>query len=231
MALPVATTYHRWMGWHAPALRRLVVAGAAGAAVGLGLAVAVPWQLALLGAWNAVAVVFLATVLPIVLGADASATRRLAVREDVNRDEARLLLLAASGVSLAAVGFALGLAERQHGADRVVLVAAAALTVVVSWTVVNTIFTLRYAHLYYRGAAPTADTGADPVDFGGGPGPPDYRDFAYLAFTVGMTYQVSDTNLRDRRIRRAVLVHGLISYLFGVFIVAAGVNVVAGLLG
>jgi uncharacterized membrane protein len=230
MALPVPTAYHRWMGWHAPALRRLVVAAVCGVAVGLVLAGFAPWQVALLGGWNGIAVVFLATVVPIVLGADGASTRHLAVREDVNRDAARLLLLAASGVSLAAVGFALGLAEREHGAERLLLVTMAALTVVVSWTVVNTIFTLRYAHLYYGGPAT-----AGGVDFGdpgsGEPSPPDYRDFAYLAFTIGMTYQVSDTTLRDRRIRRTVLVHGLVSYVFGVFIVSAGVNVVAGLLG
>lgn len=88
----------------------------------------------------------------------------------------------------------------------------------------NTLFTLRYAHLYYR-------LPADGIDFGDTSNePPDFRDFAYLAFTIGMTYQVSDTVLRSRRVRRTVLVHALISYVFGVVIVAAGVNTVAGLL-
>ena len=64
-----------------------------------------------------------------------------------------------------------------------------------------------------------------------GAGKVDWRDFAYLAFTIGMTYQVSDTTLRDRGIRRTVLGHAFISYVFGVVIVAAGVNVVAGLFG
>jgi uncharacterized membrane protein len=83
--------------------------------------------------------------------------------------------------------------------------------------------TLRYAHLYYIEPA-------DGVDFGGAvAGPPDYRDFAYLAFTIGMTYQVSDTSLRSRRIRHDVLVQALFSYIYGVAIVAAGVNIVAGL--
>jgi uncharacterized membrane protein len=223
MALPSATVYHQMLGWHAPAVRRLAVAAAVGAATGLVLAAFVPWQMGLLGGWNTTAVIFLATVVPIIVGADGAATQRLAVREDVNRDVARLLLLAASAVSLAAVGLALGLAEQEGGAERLVLVTMAALTVVVSWTVVNTVFTLRYAHLYY--GAPSAG-----VDFGdAGAGPPDYRDFAYLAFTIGMTYQVSDTTLRDRRLRRTVLVHGLVSYVFGVFIVSAGVSVVAGL--
>jgi uncharacterized membrane protein len=133
--------------------------------------------------------------------------------------------LAASGASLVAVGFALGLARHESGAERALLVTMAAVTVVVSWTVVNTVFTLRYAHLYYRGAADSIDFGGDTTR------PPDYRDFAYLAFTIGMTYQVSDTMLRDRGIRRTVLFHAILSYVFGVVIVSAGVNVVAGLLG
>ena len=59
--------------------------------------------------------------------------------------------------------------------------------------------------------------------------PPSYRDFAYVAFTIGMTYQVSDTTLRDRRFRRAVLNHALLSYVFGVVIVATSINLIAGL--
>ena len=103
-------------------------------------------------------------------------------------------------------------------------IAAALLTVVLSWGAVNTMFTLRYADLYYRGSSA--------VDFGyrDSDERPDYRDFAYLAFTIGMCYQVSDTTLRDRGIRRTVLVHALVSYVFGVVIIAAGINLVAGLL-
>jgi uncharacterized membrane protein len=218
------TMYHRWLGWHAPALRRLLIAAVVGLVTGLSLAIALPWRLAVLGGWNGTALTFLLSVAPVILGADGPRTQSLAVREDVNRDVARLLLLAASGASLVAVGFALGMARHETGADRALLVTMAAFTLVISWTVVNTVFTLRYAHLYYMGAT-------DGIDFEGDTTPPDYRDFAYLAFTIGMTYQVSDTTLRDRGIRRTVLGHAFISYVFGVVIVAAGVNVVAGLFG
>ena len=91
---------------------------------------------------------------------------------------------------------------------------------VASWLAINLDFTLRYAHLYY----------SDPVggvDFGG-TSEPDYRDFAYLAFTIGMTYQVSDTDLLTCRFRRVLLLHALLSYLFGVVIIAAVINVSAG---
>src|SRR5262245_42770593 len=105
MSVPAPTVYHRWLGWHAPALRRLLIAAAAGLATGLALAAFVPWRLAVLGAWNATALTFLASVAPIIVGADGPGTQRIAAREDMNRDVARLLLLAASGASLAAVAF------------------------------------------------------------------------------------------------------------------------------
>jgi uncharacterized membrane protein len=229
MVAPAPTVYHRLLGWHAPALRRLVTAAAVGLVVGGALATAVNWQVAVLGGWDATALTFLVAIWAMIVHADGPRTRHLATREDINRDSARLLLLVASAASLVAVSIALGQARQETGTEQVSLVSIATLTVVVSWTVVNTVFTLRYADFYYR----FTDLG---IDFGESAGSssteqPDYRDFAYLAFTIGMTYQVSDTTLRDRRIRRTVLLHALLSYLFGVVIVATGVNAIAGLAG
>jgi len=84
-----------------------------------------------------------------------------------------------------------------------------------SWTMINTLYTLRYAHLCFASTA-------EGIAFGDSARQerPDYRDFAYIAFTIGMTYQVSDTTVRDRQIRRTVLPHAILSYLFGVLIVA-----------
>jgi uncharacterized membrane protein len=97
-------------------------------------------------------------------------------------------------------------------------------TVVLSWAVINTLFTLRYAHLHF--ASPAA--GIDFEDVARAD-QPDYRDFAYVAFTIGMCYQVSDTTVRNPRIRRTVLSHALLSYVFGVVIVAGSVSLIAGL--
>jgi uncharacterized membrane protein len=87
---------------------------------------------------------------------------------------------------------------------------------------VNTVFVLRYAHLYYGvGAVGGLDVpGAEA---------PDYRDFAYLSFTVGMTFQVSDTALTDRTMRMTVLRHALLSYVFSIATIAFTINVIAGL--
>jgi uncharacterized membrane protein len=100
----------------------------------------------------------------------------------------------------------------------------ATLTVVLSWTVVNTVFTLRYADAYF-----SSPPGGIAFGDAAGQEQPSYRDFAYVAFTIGMTYQVSDTTLRDRKMRRSVLFHALLSYVFGVVIVAGSVNLIAGL--
>jgi uncharacterized membrane protein len=225
MAVPAETAYHHWMGWHASARRRLSSAVAGGLVVALLLSPFVSWELATLSGWDGAALVFLGTVWMTIASADAPRTRMLATREDLTADASRLLLLAASLASLVAVGLAVILARRQTGWEQVILLAIATLTVVLSWTVVNTVFTLRYADLYYSSARPSLDFG-DPD----GDGKAEYRDFAYLAFTIGMTYQVSDTTLRSRRLRRTVLTHALISYLFGVIIVAGAINLVAGLL-
>jgi uncharacterized membrane protein len=88
----------------------------------------------------------------------------------------------------------------------------------------NTVYTLRYADGHYRFKAGGIVFGAED-----GQERPSYRDFAYVAFTIGMTYQVSDTTLRDPRIRGTVLTHAILSYLFGVVIVAGTVNLVSGL--
>jgi uncharacterized membrane protein len=98
------------------------------------------------------------------------------------------------------------------------------LTVVLSWTVVNTIFTLRYAHLQYRSAV-----GGISFDHTAAREQPSYRDFVYVAFTIGMTYQVSDSEVHDPRIRSTVISHALLSYMFGVVIVAGAINIIAGL--
>jgi uncharacterized membrane protein len=105
------------------------------------------------------------------------------------------------------------------------LIGVAVLTVVLSWTVVNTVYTLRYADLHFS----SREAG---IAFGDSAGQqrPTYRDFAYVAFTIGMCYQVSDTTVRDRRIRGTVLSHAFLSYVFGVVIVAGSVNLIAGLL-
>jgi uncharacterized membrane protein len=118
----------------------------------------------------------------------------------------------------------LDLAGRQSGALRVLLIGVAVLTVVLSWTVINTVYTLRYADQHFRSTPGGIEFATE-----GGQQHPSYRDFAYVAFTIGMCYQVSDTTMRDAQLRRIVLTHAILAYVFGVVIVAGSVNLISGL--
>jgi len=224
-ASPPPTRYHRWLGWYAPAMRRAALVSCIGLLVVVALVWFIPWGMAVVTGWDAAALAFLASIWPIVLRADATHTAQLAMGEDENRGTAAVLLLGASVASLLGVVLTLDLAGRESGPLRVLLISFAVLTVLVSWTVVNTVYTLRYADLHYRSREAGIGFG-DPAD----QEPPAYRDFAYVAFTIGMCYQVSDTTVRDRRIRSTVLSHAFLPYVFGVVIVAGSVNLIAGLL-
>lgn len=180
-----------------------------------------PWVLQVLLAWDAAALVFLVPALWLVVSADAAETRQFATRADPARASARLLLLAASSMSLVGVGR--GLAEAGHlgGSLEVVLTVGSLLAVALSWNTLHMVYTLHYAHLYYRDSQ-------GGVDFNQGRDP-SYREFLSLAFTVGMTYQVSDTPVTDTGLRFEITKHALLAFLFGTVIVAFSINMVAGL--
>jgi uncharacterized membrane protein len=200
---------------------RVLVAFAVGACAGIALLLAGQGRLAPLVTWDVAASVFLIWIWAKVWPMGREETAAHACREDPGRLVADSLLLTASVVSLAAVGVVLIKAGDSSGSTRDLLIALGVVSVVIGWLVVHTVYTLRYADLYYDGTPGGVDFNED--------GPPVYVDFAYLAFTIGMTFQVSDTDLQSRAIRRAALRHALLSYLFGVVIIATTINLVAGL--
>jgi uncharacterized membrane protein len=181
---------------------------------------ATPWQGAALIGWNVAATVFNAWILFTVAGMDAEATARHAAIEDPSQRPADLTLILASVTSLVGVGLSLLKASDTEGLEKAVIVAIASASVILSWATVHNVFTLRYARLYYAAGGG--------IDFNGDRAP-TYTDFAYLAFTIGMTYQVSDTSIASKAIRRTALRHAYMSYLFGTVVVAMTINVVAGL--
>lgn len=203
--------------------RRVLGSALVGIVAGAVSAPFVPWQLSLLVGWDAVALTVVMRVWLRVARFTPQETSDLATSEDNSRTWADLLLVSSSVASLA--GAAAGILEARHSDPtlKVLLTGASVLTVALSWAVVHTVFALRYAHEYY-----TPPVGG--IDFKSGDYQPDYRDFAYIAFTVGMTFQVSDTDIGSRVIRRTVLRHALLSYLFGAVILALVVNVIATLL-
>ena len=199
---------------------QLAVMGAGGLAVAVAVAVLGWPTLAPLIGWDVAGVIYLAWVWRAIWRLDAAATARLAVREDPGRALADALLLAASAASLLAVFVVLATAAARHRAAADVRVFMVLISVLVSWAVVHTIYTTRYARLYYTG--PDGGINFHQAE------PPRYSDFAYTAFTIGMTFQVSDTDLGDAELRANVLRHSLLSYFFGVVIIAGTINLIAG---
>ncbi|MFZ0178830.1 MAG: DUF1345 domain-containing protein [Candidatus Dormiibacterota bacterium] len=195
-----------------------VALGAAGFAVALPLS---EWQVALLAGWDVTSAAFIGLVGLGIRGKDGSATKRAALIEDDSRAASDAILVGANLASLVSVAFALIAASSTHGIVKSGITALVVLSVVLSWAAVHVVFTLRYARLYY------AQDGG--IDFHSGVAP-DFKDFLYVALTIGMTFQVSDTDLNAKVIRMAALRHALLSYLFGVVVVSTTINVIATLL-
>ena len=181
------------------------------------------WRYAVSIGWDAAAIIFCGWTWLAVWPLSAEQTAARATREDPSRAIRDVIVLTAAAGSLGALGLVLVYAHELKGLASAMLALLAVVSVAVSWFSVHTIFALRYATLYYL--EPVGGINFNQSER------PDYRDFAYVALTLGMTYQVSDTNLGSSDIRSAALRHALLSYLFGSVILAAAVNLVAGLRG
>jgi uncharacterized membrane protein len=204
---------------------RRAAVGSAAAVAGLAIALGAraPWSVDVLAAWDAAALAFLALVWPTIAMADQAVTARVAAAEDDSRRDSEAVLIGACVASLLAILFTLSAAGHSGHTERVGLTLLAVASVALSWACVHTIYTLRYARLYYVEPVGGIDFPDDAA--------PAYLDLAYVAFTIGMTFQVSDTNLSKKRVRRAAIHHALLSYLFGAVILAIGLNAIASIIG
>jgi len=183
---------------------------------------AMPVVASILLGWDVAVVIYLAWTGASVWKLDPGQTAQLAKREDPSTPVAELVVLGAGTAMLAAVGFALVKAGQATGGLKAYLVTIGLLSVVLSWAVVHTVFGLRYARAYY--SEPVGGIEFNEAE------PPNYIDFAYYSFTVGMTFQVADTNITAKAVRRTTLHHALLSYLFGAVLLGIVINVVATLL-
>jgi uncharacterized membrane protein len=195
----------------------LVVGITAGLLTGL----AGDWTLAGTIGWVAAAMLYVSSVWLSIARLDATATAEHATSEDPTRSVIDVLLILASLASLGSLLSVLLQARDADGQVQIMLAGLAVISVALSWLLVHTLFTLRYASLFYGGR----DGG---IDFNQSEAP-RYADFAYLAFTVGMTFQVSDTTVTSPMVRATVLRHALMSFLFGSIILATLINLIAGL--
>ncbi|QDZ16679.1 DUF1345 domain-containing protein [Humibacter ginsenosidimutans] len=195
----------------------LVVGIIAGTTIGL----TGSWWYAAVGGWAAACAVYIAWVWIVIGRFDGETTKLHATREDPGRAMSELLIVLIAIASLLAVAVLLVHTSRTHGVAQAAGAGAAVLSVALSWTLLHTLYTLRYARIYYSDPIGGIDFNDDED--------PRYVDFAYLSFDLGMTYQVSDTNIRTSQLRSVILRHTLLSYVFGTVVLASTINLVAGL--
>jgi uncharacterized membrane protein len=180
-------------------------------------------------AWNAFAFTLLVLAWIVIYTKDPYEARRDARLQDSSATFLFTLVITAATVSLLAVGFLLGSAKNLSSAELASHIGLSVSAIFLSWTLVHTIFALRYAHFYFWDAR---DVERHMVAGGlifPGKEIPSFLDFAYFSFVIGMTCQVSDVQIAASQMRRLALVHGLISFAFNTAILAMFVNIIAGL--
>ncbi|HEX5318065.1 MAG TPA: DUF1345 domain-containing protein [Stellaceae bacterium] len=206
---------------------RLLISAAAGIAAA---AAAASWFNAtgrIVIGWDLGATVYLGLFLQMAATATPAKMRRRAAQEDPARWVFLALMAAAAFVSMFAIFGLIHSGKAAEGLVSIAYTAAGAVTILLSWLFVHTVFAVHYAHDFVTDLAAHRTPG---VIFPGAKQSPDYRDFLYFSFVVGMTCQVSDVQVATRYWRRLVLIHGVLSFFFNTFVLALSINLVAGLL-
>jgi uncharacterized membrane protein len=202
--------------------RRALISLSAGLILGVVVGFVATFRLLPLVSWTVTVAVLLAWVWSKSWPQDSEGTKRLAEQE-MRSWSTDVSLLAACVASLAVVVVALVQSSGQQDATAVASVLLSVLSVALSWTLVNSVYAFKYARLYYLD-----EPDAGGIDFKQDEAP-TYSDFAYLAFTVGMSFAVSETEPTATRIRRVALGHALLSYAFGTGVLAVAINLVTNL--
>ena len=171
-------------------------------------------------AFDAAALVFLLSLAPLVRESDAAAMRAHAAGNDANRG---LVLVLTTLVGFADMGAIAGELPGARAGEPLTILKLLG-TLLLIWLFANSMFALHYAHAFY--------TQEDGADAGGievpGTTAPDYADFAYFAFTFGMTFQTSDVQITSRRVRRVVLLHCFAAFVFNIGVIAFAINALGG---
>lgn len=206
------------------AKQRLAAALALAVATYVAVPDSVSWHTRLVASWDVATLAYLALAWTIVGLADAQSTRAHALAQDTSGYVIFLFVLGAACASTVAIGFVVatikGLAFWPKAWHLTLTIAA----LMSSWLAIQTVFTFHYARAYYR------DEGRHPARSGGlafpGGADPDYMDFAYYAFVVGMTSQVSDVQVISPAMRRLTLVHGVLAFVFNIAVLALSINTI-----
>jgi len=179
-------------------------------------------------AWIAATVTYLVpTIWMMQRHGDRDRMRARAAAVDISLRESLLVVILAGAFSLFAVGIVLEGARSLAGSERAIALAIGVLTVFLSWTTLHVIYAVHYAHIYYDPAEQTSAKQRGGLEFPGTK-EPDYWDFFYFSFVIGMTCQVSDVQITARHLRHLATAHGIISFFYNTVVVALAVNVVAG---
>jgi len=192
--------------------------------VAIALTALTDWRLAtrLLVGWDIHVGLYLALVAHLMSACDVHHIRVRAANEDEGQLTLLVLTVTAALASLGAIVAELG--SSAGTTRRPSHVALAVLTILLSWAFIHTIFALHYAHEFYD------DTDGGGLAFPGGDPEPDYWDFAYFSFVIGMTSQVSDVSVTSQRIRRTVTAHGVVAFAFNAALLALSVNIAASVI-
>lgn len=204
---------------------RLAVAVALSLATAVLLPAHLPWTVRAVAAWDGFALPLLALIWLTILTLRPSQIRQVARREDPGRVGSLAVVVLGAGVALLAVVLLLEASMQMDPNQRRGAIVVAISAVALSWSLTHTVFTLRYAHLFYSAVA-----GPPGLAFPGETTDLDYLDFAYFSFTIGMAAQTADVAVRSRALRRLTLLHSVISFAFNAALVALSISALNALL-
>jgi uncharacterized membrane protein len=179
----------------------------------------------LLLAWDSAALVYLLTMWTLFIRSDEAELKSRAALYDERVPVLMLIVLTAIVASLAAVVDAMIVVKDAPSGARALIIGSAGATLILSWLVLQTVFVLHYAHRYFGAGK---DKGG--IQFPGEQ-PTSYLDFAYLAFSIGATFQVSDNSILTSKLRRLVTAHAAAAYFYNTAVLALGINIMASLIG
>ncbi len=179
---------------------------------------AASWQESLTMGFDFAAIAFLLSLLPLLRNFSVAEMRRHADQNDANRT---LILIVSTLLALVVLAAISGELAAARGGDRLAM-GKLLLTLALAWLFANSVYALHYAHAFYFGSDGHGDHRGG-IEFPGTKSP-DYADFAYFAFTLGMTFQTSDVQITAPDVRRLVLVHGLVAFAFNIGVIAFTIN-------
>ncbi len=204
---------------------RLAAAIVVSALTALLLPASIVGEIRAVGSWDAFAATVLLLTWTTILTLQPAEICVLARREDPSRLASLILVVGGAAASLLAVLVLLQSSMKMTGVPKTQAIVLALSAVVLAWFLIHTVFTMRYAHEFHDAPADTP-----PLEFPGLVDLPDYLDFAYFAFIIGMTAQTADVNIRGRGMRRTALLHGIIAFAFNTAVVALSIGILTTLL-